>query len=286
MQLTAPITAKKHGIKHASIARWTEHPKFTSPTYEKIFGSEFAPPSKATDIFNNILNKYDLPTVRDVWDLSFLRSDVKIAPTLPELEPGLAAVSNLHYVGYIKGLDSDNLVVEDWLIRWAESKSKNIFVYLSAKQFSPENIVSAILKTFGNTGFNVIIALGQQYNIKSYREGNIIVTSWIPGEFVISNCSAVISTGTRNTCLQAILAGVGSIMFPGADDELYYISSMMQRIGCGLQLPDSDFVPEKILDAVMSINNPQFKTKCAEIGDRLRQLGGPNRAIEIIERYI
>lgn len=286
LQLTAIISARKNKIKFVSIARWTEHPDFSSPVYKDLFGDRLPPPSKATPVFNEFLELYDLPTVKDVWDLSFMFSDMKIAPSSPEIEPGLERVFNLHYVGFIKGLDNKEFNIDDWILEWSKSEYPKVFVYLSAKQFAPDFYIPIIIKAFDNANFKVIISTGQHSSFQISSTENILVTNWVPGDFVISHSDIIISTGTRTICLQSLLAGACSVLFPGLDSELLFISSMMQDVGCGIILADSEFEAARIIEAVNLINKPEARLRSRQMRERLLELGGPERAIELVEELL
>ena len=227
LQFTASITARANGVKHVSIARWTEHPSFSSPIFEELFGTPLAPPSNATSVFNQILRGHRLPEVRDVWDLSFLYSGLKIAPSPQELEPGLADVPNLHYVGFLKGIEiGSRTEVPQWLYEWASLPSTKVFVYLSAKELTPDVYAPVLAQAFSGMDVRAIVALGPQVKKELNQDDTdeVRFVEWVPGEYVISSSDVVVSTGTRTTTLQAILAGTGSVLFPGRDDELDFIS--------------------------------------------------------------
>jgi hypothetical protein len=159
LQPTAAITARSVGLIHASRASWTEHPKFTSPVSIRYYGTPEAPPSKATPVFNDALRSRNLLEVRDVWNLCFMFSDAKFAPSIPELEPGLSDVEGLTYVGYLNGITPDREVAP-WLREWADERTTRIFVYLSAKDIGPETYSPLLVDALDTGDFSVLVSVG------------------------------------------------------------------------------------------------------------------------------
>ena len=88
-KLTAPITAAACGLPLVSTACSPADPRFVSDLFEERSSTQM---EEANAGFNKILSKRGLPLIHDVAELFFSRSTVKIAPTLPELEPLLADV--------------------------------------------------------------------------------------------------------------------------------------------------------------------------------------------------
>ena len=90
-KLTAPITAAANGLRLVSTACTPADPRFVSPLFPQ--GSVLNHDA-AVGGFNRILAERKLEPVKDVSELFFMRSDLKIAPTVPEIEPLLDDVPN------------------------------------------------------------------------------------------------------------------------------------------------------------------------------------------------
>ncbi|MEJ2715883.1 MAG: hypothetical protein P8182_01900 [Deltaproteobacteria bacterium] len=91
-KLTAPITAAHVGLPVVSTACSPADPRFVSPLFPEKWGTCHA---EAISGFNRILAERGLEPIQDVAELFFTRSDIKIAPTVPEIEPLLSDVPDL-----------------------------------------------------------------------------------------------------------------------------------------------------------------------------------------------
>lgn len=209
LQFTAYISAKTTDTPIASVARWTGHSGFTS---DLLDGGHF-PVSRCTPLFNYFLEKFDLPKIDDIWELDFVRSDLKVVPGIPDLEPGFRKEKNLHYVGYLSYKSAGKMnklpqQLKDWL-----TSSPSVFVYLSAKQFQPKNYVPILQQAFDDSGFRVIVAVGLKdicpqlpKNTESVRFERLL-----PIDVVLPHVDILISTGTRGISWQAALNGVAHL---------------------------------------------------------------------------
>jgi UDP:flavonoid glycosyltransferase YjiC (YdhE family) len=280
LQFTAAISARVAGVPIASVARWTGHPEFASP----LLGGRFLR-SGCTPLFNRILAEYELPLIDDVWELDFFRSDLKIVAGTPELEPGLASVSNLYYVGHLLPSEADKTKLSQELTRWALGYPA-VFVYLSVKQFQPEEYCPIIRKAFDGSEFRAVVAVGLKDICPELPEStsNVRFVRWIPIDAMMSISDVVVSTGTRGTSWQAALHGAGHVAFPGKDPERDFVARMLETAGAGIRLPDEAFTPKRILSAVREVLNPVTRAHAKVLGDQLRSLGGPKRAAELLVR--
>ena len=281
LQFTATISARVVGVPIASVARWTGHPDFSSPLLD---GGHF-PRSGCIPLFNRILAEHGLPLVDDIWELDFLRSDLKIVPGTPELEPGVGSVSNLYYVGHLITSRVEKTKLLQELTRWALGHP-TVFVYLSMKQFQPQEYAPIIRKAFNDSEFRVVVATVLKDVCPELPEStnNVRLVRWIPINAMMSISDVVISTGTRGTSWQAALHGAAHVAFPGKDPERDFVARMVETAGAGLGLPDEAFTPESILGAVREVLNPVTRARAEALGDRLRSLGGPKRAAELLVR--
>lgn len=280
LQFTATISARVADVPIASVARWTGHPDFSSPLLD---GDHF-PRSSCVPLFNHILAEHGLPLVDYIWELDFLRSDLQIVPGTPELEPSLGSVSNLYYVGHLitSGVEKTKTLQD--LTRWALGHP-TVFVYLSMKQFQPQEYVPIIKKAFNDSEFRVVVAMVKHICTELPESTNSVrFVPWIPIGAIMPISDVVISTGTRGTSWQAALHGAAHVAFPGTDPERDFVARMVETAGAGIRLPDEAFTPEGILGTVREVLNPVIRARAKALGDRLRSLGGPKRAAELLVR--
>jgi UDP:flavonoid glycosyltransferase YjiC (YdhE family) len=280
LQLTAAISTKHIGVPTVSVARWTGHPEFTSP----LLGGQF-PESRCTPLFNRILAQYGLSRIDDIWELDFIRSEVKVVPGVPELEPDLASVPDLYYVGHL--LPSNPKQSNDRnryrLVDWPE-ESPTVFVYLSSKQYGPQEYVPILREAFLESEFRAIVAVGLEDVCPELPESttNVRFVRWVPIDAMMSISDVVISTGTRGTAWQAALHGAANIMFPGRDPERDFVAQMIENANAGKKLLDEDFTPKRLLGSAREVLNSDARFYAKELGDQLRALGGSRVAADLL----
>jgi len=279
LQFTTPIVASQLGVPLASKANLPEHPKFVPPVFAVPLQ-----PSKVTPIFNKLLIEYSLPVVHSIWELSFLRSDLKLAPTVPEFEPHLEEIPNLYYVGHLVYSGFELAEEPEWLSKWDESRP-TVFVYLSAKQFRTQDYTEAIAKQFEGLEFQVVVALGAHVPVEQVPDSsqNIRFEQLVPAHVMLSKSDVFISTGTRGSTWNALLHGVSMVLFPGVDVEMGLNAYNIERHGAGVRLPDEAFFTRQLVDAVRRVKGSDYRKRALALGDRLRSFGGPARAAELIK---
>lgn len=285
LQPTASITARSIGLKHLSRASWTEHPKFTSPVSERYFGTPEAPPSSATPVFNGALRSRSLPEVHDFWNLCFMYSDAKFAPSIPGLEPGLMDVEGLTYVGYLSGINPGRAVAP-WLKAWAGERAIRVFVYLSAKDIGPDVYCPLLVEALDTGEFEVLVAVGGAISSLPpiARNGRRVrFVEWVPGDFVIAHSDVVVCMGTRGTSLQALMAGAGLVLFPGEDDELFFFTHKLEELGVGHRLSRDHLDASELRDAVAGALDAATRSRSRELGRKIIAAGGPARVVRMIE---
>jgi len=279
LQFTTSITARCLGVPLASKANWPDHPRFVPPSFAVPLQ-----PSRVTPIFNRLLTEYNLPTMNNVWELSFLRSDLKVAPTIPEFEPDLEGISNLHYVGHLVYSGFELANQPDWLSNWDESRP-TVFVYLSAKQFRVQDCTQVIVDQFDGTEFQVIVALGGHVPTDQIPKStqNIRFEQLVPAHVMLSKSDVFITTGTRGSTSNALLHGVSMVLFPGVDVEMGLNAYNIEKYGAGIRLPDAAFFTRQLVDTVSTVMRPDSRKRALALGNRLKSFGGPSRAANLIE---
>ena len=278
LQFTGVISALASGIPVASLARWPAHPEYTSPFLAR--GHKTV--SRCTPLFNQILSEHGLPSVSNVWELDFMQSNLKISPSAPELEPGLQSIPGLYFVGHLNPCKGDATLPHS-LAQWL-SDHPAVFVYLSVKQFQPNYYIPVLREAFEGSEFRVVVAVGlpDLYPQLPENSANLWFERWINSEAMDSIADVVISAGTRGICWEAALRGTAHLAFPGNDHERNHCVSMMESAGAAKRLSDASFAPLSITQAVREALASDMKAHARALGDRLRSLGGPRYAAELL----
>jgi len=169
------------------------------------------------------------------------------------------------------------------LVDWPE-ESPTVFVYLSSKQYGPQEYVPILREAFLESEFRAIVAVGLEDVCPELPESttNVRFVRWVPIDAMMSISDVVISTGTRGTAWQAALHGAANIMFPGRDPERDFVAQMIENANAGKKLLDEDFTPKRLLGSAREVLNSDARFYAKELGDQLRALGGSRVAADLL----
>ena len=279
-KLTAPITAGRAGLPLVSTACTPAMPGFVSRLYQ---GEPRLDHSEALEGFNRILNELGQEAIHSVAELFYGRSQVKLAPTSPELEPALGEVPNLCYVGYLlhHAMEHGDLPPE---LQAPARESRLVFTYLSTGELGPKIYTKVLPSAFEGTRFHVAVATGDHPDLPELPAptANLSYHRFLPGMSMLEASRAYLSHGGQNSVVSAMLAGVPSLLFPGGDFERYFNSRQAAKLGAAKNLPIQEFAPEKLRQHLRDLLESSCAQEAAAAGERLRVLGGPRRAAEMV----
>lgn len=279
-KLTAPITAAANGLPLVSTACSPADPRFVSELYPH---RPSGPADDANAGFNKILDERALPPIRDVAELFFSRSATKIAPTLPELEPLLSDVPDLHYVGYLLYDRWELEPLPPGLLEQAHGRHV-VFVYLSTGEIGPDRYTRMLPEAFQDTEFHAIVAVGDHPKLPELPPpaSNVTWVRFVPGRSILNCSNAVIFHGGQNTAMGTLIHKVPSLVFPGEDFERDFNARSLARIGVGLHCSADDFTPAKVRTAVRGLLDPAYASAAETYSGKVLEQGGPQRAADLV----
>jgi UDP:flavonoid glycosyltransferase YjiC (YdhE family) len=279
-KLTASITAAANGLPLVSTACSPADPRFVS----ELPRSGRSPSHvEAAQSFNKLLDERSLPPIRDVAELFFTRSMVKVAPTIPELEPLLADVVGLHYVGYLLYDRWELKPLPEGLLEQAHGRNL-VFVYLSTGEIRPAQYTRVLPEAFADTEFHAVVAVGDHPELPELPRStsNTTWVRFVPGRSILRYSRAVIFHGGQNTAMAALIHKVPSLAFPGHDFERYFNARSIARIGAGLHYPVEDFTPSKVLNATRDLLNSSCTQATESYSGKVLRKGGPRFAADLV----
>ncbi len=279
-KLISAVTATANGLPLVSTACSPADPRFVSD----LFGPGSSPNHDAAVAgFNKILEEHGQAPVKDVAELFFGRSTLKIAPTVQELEPLLADVPDLHYVGYLLYDRWELAPVSDDLMEQTNGKHV-VFVYLGTGEIGPELYVPVLREAFDDTEFCAIVTVGNHPAVPELPKptSNTMWVRFVPGRSVLRCSHVVIFHGGQNTAMSALIHKVPSLVFPGHDFERDFNARSIESIGAGLRRPVEDFTPSKVLDAVLELRKPGYALANETYSRKILRQGGPRRAADLV----
>lgn len=269
---SASISARVKGIPTIMIASWSYSPM--NPIYENENG-------RLTSGFNRILKNYGLSCIENVVELFYSFADVKIAPTISELEPELKEEKGIVYTGYI--LDMDNTKkMEDWYYEW--EKLPQIFIYLSVGALSPQLYIDTIVDTFCDMPYRVLCSCGFHYNLGELPENlsNIHFEKYVPAPLIMKDTSLIIFHGGQDTMLTSLANGIPSLTIPGNHYERDYNATNLMNLNVSKKLPVISFRRSRLLQEVANILTEPYISNAKKLSEVLKEYGGTKLCAEIL----
>lgn len=265
---TAAISAPAAGVPLATIANWPTHPTFPS--------NRAKDPTAAA--FNAVLRRYGQPAVRTSLELICLRSQLPLAPTLPELEPELAMAEPwVAFVGHtVDRLRPD--VAPEWLDR-SPARSRG-FVYLSVTGLDYRVYAPVLRDAFEGGPHEVVCAIGYHASEASMPPDSAEVRffEYLPALPVITRSRFVISHAGHDTMMSALYHGLPSLVVPGASSERQYNAEQLARVGAGIVLELPAFRPVRLRRALDRLLEGGCAAAAGELAVRLQRAGGCEEA--------
>lgn len=271
---SASISTKILGIPSVMIASWPCNPNH--PNNALGNGRMIQP-------FNELLAKHNLPLIENVVELFYTRADIKLAPTIPELEPEMQDIEGIEFAGYILDTESTDEELPDWYADW-ENDDPQIFIYLSVSALSPEVYIQTVIDTFKDKPYRVVCGCGFHYRLPELPDnlGNIKFERYVPAGPVMRDSSLAIFHGGQDTTLTTLLNGVPSITVPGKHFERDYNATMLEKLGVSKKLPIISFRPSRLLAVVEEMLQGPYGEMSRQYQKKLQQYGGTKYCVDVL----
>jgi MGT family glycosyltransferase len=172
--------------------------------------------------------------------------------------------------------------------RWNQNNPV-IYVYMSPGDIKPDIWIPTLIRAFKDTRFNVIVTLAPLKITPDSlpKVPNISFFKSVPSMEAIRRSNLVITHGGANTVAAALIAGKPMMIFPDMYAERDYNGRAVERLGAGMNFRTEKFTPQDLLsNAEKIISDSTFALNAQKIGNRIRELGGYSRALDLIENNI
>ena len=266
---TAIISMTAADVPLASIAVWPSHPDFPA----NHVNDPNAP------AFNSVLRDFGQPLVDTSVELLFVRSALRIAPTLPELEPELTHACDATFVGHLIDLGAaSESAPPPAFMEWPPRRRG--FVYMSVTGPPPAILVQIVRDAFAGTDLHALVATGFHVEAAALPSGDdhVRVARYVPAQPVIEHAAFVVAHGGQNTLASGLYYGVPSIHFPGDAVERQYNAEQLERCGAGISLPLAALRPRRLQRALEELLSGPYMRNAREIAQRVRLAGGAQAA--------
>lgn len=282
LQVTAPISAQILRKPSVAVFSWADGPDFRSPLYPQN------DTCKGFEVYyNQVFSEFGISPIQDICELAYMRSELRIAPTIPELQPELTQVPGVHFVGSLLSHSMESEICPDEILQIkARENVPLIFVYLSPGDMRPEHWIPRLVNAFTGHPYEVIVTLAPlDISPKSLPSSeNIHFFKRLPGSAVIANSNLVISHGGANTVNNALCHGIPQLVFPDKYAERDYNGRAVARLGAGLNLSTEQFEPNRLLKYVdWVLSDDQFKQNAIKLANIIRRYRGAGQVISLME---
>lgn len=271
-RLSAAISAEIAGIPTVMIASWPICPDFPQNRIHQ---------GRLEGVYNKILKENHLPLIENITELFYKRATVKIAPTIPELEPELEN-QEIEFVGYILDEADKTQKLPEWYDSW--KYDQKIFIYLSVSALAPDLYMQVILDTFRSSPYGVMCGCGFHYSVSSLysQYDNIKFERYLPVASIMKDTRLVIFHGGQDTMLTTLIHGIPSLTIPGNHFERDYNATNLEKLGVSKKLSITSFRSTRLLNETEQILSQPYFTNCAKIKEKMNQYGGTEACVKII----
>lgn len=271
---TAAVSMAAAGVPLASIALWASHPDFTPER----------PADPTADAFNGVLREFGQPPVETAVELLFMRSALRIAPTLPELEPELlAAVPDALFVGRI--VDHSSLASEPPPASFSGwPPAQRGLVYMSVTGPPPHLLAEIVGEACRGTDLRAILATGFHVDASNLPSSSdhVQVVRYVAVHAILEECAFVVAHGGQNIVTDLVHYGVPSVQFPGDAVERDYNARQLVRAGGAIVLPLAAMRPRRLRESLLELLSGSYARNLVPLKERMRAAGGVGRAAEAI----
>ncbi|SNT18375.1 glycosyltransferase, MGT family [Rhodococcoides kyotonense] len=141
------------------------------------------------------------------------------------------------------------------------------------------------IDAFRDSDWHVVMSIGYRVDAASLGDvpSNIEVHQQVPQLAVLAAASAFVTHAGMGGCTEALWFGVPTVAIPQAVDQ-FGNAAMLEELGVGVQLADSDATAEILRNAVDTVaDSPEIAARLAEISADIRAHGGIEKAADAVE---
>jgi hypothetical protein len=224
-----------------------------------------------------VLRSYGKPPMTPD-ELCFNSSILKIIPSIPELDDTDPNRADVRYVGQLLGPIHATRTLGFEL----EEGKRYVFVYTGTGSVSLSTVRRILPQVFP-AGSDLGCVVGGQSIEKTFRLGAVEFHPYVPADELLLQCDWTICHGGQNTVIQSLLHDVPLLIFPGAIFERRYNAQKVERAGAGRMGEVDQFTLEWLRASLE--HQPEYATRAALLGEKIRSYGGAAAAVEAIEQW-
>jgi UDP:flavonoid glycosyltransferase YjiC (YdhE family) len=271
LSLTASISSRRSGILLASLCNLAWTPPYLLDDQFELDGAQIAP-------FNHVLSRLSLPRIKDLTDLIFQCSDLKIVPSCPDFEEFHPSIEDIFYCGYLY-----SEALESKEVPTVNAGRKRVLVYMGVGDIDPPLMAKVLPAAFDGSEYQLTVVLGDFYKDRPADTANVSYVEFLPLSKALAGADLALFHGGSGMVMTCLRAGVPGLMFPCGVYEREFHAETMAKVNAGRVLYDlSDFTAENLRKNCDEILAGDYAANGARFGGYLESLGGPNAALEAL----
>jgi UDP:flavonoid glycosyltransferase YjiC (YdhE family) len=274
LNLTASISARLRGKPLASLCNlaWT-------PPY--LLDDDFVEDPEQVKPFNDVLARNKLAPIRDLADLIFMFSDLKIVPTCPQFEQFHPSITGLEYIGY---LYSETLEQPSAAASLPTDKL-NILVYMGIGDIDLQMMAEVLPAAYDGSEYQVTVVAGDFYPTLPASTENVNYVRFLPLRRALAQTDLALFHGGSGLVMTCLLYGVPGLMFPCGVYEREFHAETMAQVNAGIVLYEKeDFTADNLRKYTEVIRNGAYRKNAGDFGVYLRSLGGAQQAVKLLTK--
>lgn len=237
---------------------------------------------------NEIRARYDLPPLAVPIHKYLAGMPLYLVPSVPELDFDRSDIpQNVHYIGPLIWNETKRVEPPAWLAAlphtrpWVHVTEGTMHVY---KPF----LLEAAARGLANLPMDVIMTAGGDRDLAASGLDNLApnvrLESWIPHTELFRNTDVVITTGGAGTLVTALAAGIPLLIVPTEWDKADNAQRVVEA-GAAIRISPSRCTPARLRKAVeLLLTDKKYRENAQRLGRILKNLDGPARAAELVEK--
>jgi hypothetical protein len=208
---------------------------------------------------------------------------LNIAPTIDLLEPALASLPNIHYVGPLLFGP-----IELGYTRSPDPGRDHVLAYLSRGLVTVEQALPLLPVVFPPNRFDITIACTQSLaagRALPFTDGNVHCEHLPPLTSTLAGSVLLVTRGGQNTLMSALLAGCPVLGLPGEGREPEFNLQTLERHGAALTVGKMPTV-EALKQTSARLLTEDARDNARVLGDHLRNYLGPLGAVLMMEMVV
>ncbi len=147
-------------------------------------------------------------------------------------------------------------------------------------------VMKTLIDGLRDVPINLIVTLGkgQDPEVFGPQPENVHIKQYIPQSLLLPKCDLMVMHGGTNTLLQAIDAGLPTVIVPLIADQ-FFNAEVAEAMGMSRVVQDDQLTPASICEVVEEVlGNPKYRENVERLQGEMHALPGIEYGVELVEQ--